>query len=488
MKALLLVALSWASAQEAAEPAPSAPPTEVVEAAPDGASVAAAAPDGAADKAPRPMADAAPRPEKEPLLVAPPSPEVQEAARKTAEQVVPQAPVRVDPGDEWDFAKAAAEETDPAMQDAAAEELRLFVRRHPDAAQAPEALSLLAGLRARRKDWQAAAVALLRAVHEYPQSKSALRAKSAYLDLVDKNAARKQKAALSALASPGEGADRAARLAALWERLADAAPDALYAPAVEEVRGFLARFPSYERTDRLLAALARLHAANGEAAAAALTWRKLLALKTGADLRPAALLSLGELYAGPLKDPRRAIDAYEELVEAYPKDERALGALQASAALFEERLKQPGLAVEMHERIAKAYPKTPAALASLKAIARLQRERLNAPDEAIKTLLRLSSEHGGQEGIEALLLSATIARRDLKDYPREAELRQKVAADYPDAKEAPHALYDAAGVLEDDAKDAAKAIEAYKAMAEKYPTHRLAKKASERAEKLANPR
>ena len=103
----------------------------------------------------------------------------------------------------------------------------------------------------------------------------------------------------------------------------------------------------------------------------------------------------------------------------------------------------------------------------------------------MKTLARLSSMHGGQDGIDALLQAADYARRDLKDNARQAEILRKVSDDYAGAKEAPQALYDAAGVYEDTIKDNAKAIELYKEVASKFPSHKLGKRAEDRAAKLA---
>jgi TolA-binding protein len=73
----------------------------------------------------------------------------------------------------------------------------------------------------------------------------------------------------------------------------------------------------------------------------------------------------------------------------------------------------------------------------------------------------------------------------LKDRARKAELLRKVADDYAAAKEAPQALYDAASVYESDLKDSAKAVELYKEVESKFPSNRVAKKAADRAAKLA---
>ena len=457
-----------------------------------GASAAPAVPPAATPPATAPAPAA-------PDLVAPPSPEVKAAAQKAAESVVPKvdAPVveapkaaepkagSAGPEVEWTFVKSAAEDADPAVQEAAIENLRLFASRYPDSAHAPDALFLLAGLRARKGDWQPAAAVLLRGIYEYAGASVELRAKSAYLELMDRKASRRQRPVLNDFVNRDDVPDKADRLSALWQKVAEKAPDAFWEPAVEEIRDFFVRFPEHKDNDRLQAALARLYAANDRPAAAVVAWRKLLALYPGSGLRAKAQLSIGDLYADALRDPKKAIDAYQDLIAQYPRAPEVQAALESSARLFEDKLRQYDLAVQMDEQVVKAFPKTGASLKALKAIARLERERLGKPDEAIKTLQRLAAMHGGQDGVDALLLAAETARRDLKDYGREAALRHQVSDDFSAAKEAPQALYDAAGVYEDDVKDAGKAIETYKEVASKYPTHKLARKATDRAAKLA---
>ncbi len=385
---------------------------------------------------------------------------------------------------EFAFAKAHAEDVDIKMQEAVMEELAVFVRRYPASEQAPEAMLILAELTQKQGHWQRATASLLRLLYEYPDMKIGLRAKSNFLTLVEKKAARKHRLILNDLVKLPETADKADRLSALWRKIADQAPEALYEPVAAEIRDFTVRFPGHKDGDQLQATLARLHAANDNPIAALLSWSKLLALYPESAARSAAQMSIGDLYVDALHDPKKAIDAYQELVEKYPKAFEVQSALENSARIFSDTLRQYALAVEMHERIVKLFPKTPAGLKALKSIAKLQRDRLNAPEEAIKTLLRLSSMHGGQDGIDAVLQAADCARRDLKDFGRQAEILRKVSSDYAGAKEALQALYDAAGVYADAVKDNAKAIELYKEVASKSPSSKLARRARERVAKL----
>lgn len=497
MKTLLLVAaLSVpAAAQEAAPAAPAASVNEVAlpgqeEAKP--APKAEAAPEPAAEPKEEPKAaEEKPEPEKKPEPEQKPEAKPEPVVEKPAQvEVVSPKVVETKPlppagiEEEWAFVKSAAEDPESGVSEAAREDLKLFVRRHPDSAQAPEALLLLAGLEQKKGEWRAALGDELWLLYEYPSSAVALRAKSSYLELVDKKGSRKQRPLLSELVKTPDAADKADRLSLLWQRVAATVGETLHDPAVEQIRDFAVRFPEHKDADKLHAALASLEAEDGKAALALLSWRKLLAMCPNSPLRSKAQMAIGDLYADLLRDPKKAIDAYQELVEKYPQAPEVLGALERSAQLFEDKLKQYGLAVEMDEKIVKTSPKTAGSLKALKGMAKLQRDRLSKPDDAVKTLLRLSSMHGGQEGVDALILASEIARRDLKDYARQAELLHKVSDDYAAAKEAPQALYDAAGVYEDELKDNAKAISVYTEVTTKFPSHKLAKKADGHITKL----
>ncbi len=468
----LLLCAAPAFSQEEAASAPVAPEAEVSE-APKGLPRPSMIEDNSKE-------ETKPKPKPESKSEAEPKPEPRLEPKATAAP----AAKAIGPDNEYDFAKTAAEDADGAIQEAAIEELGLFARRHPDAEQTPEAIFLRAQLMQKRGDWQPALAAYLRLSHEFPGSKTGLRAKSSFLEVIDKKASRRQRPLLGALVSVSDSPDKGERLSVLWQKLVETIPDAVYEPVADEIASVFVRFPNLKDADKLQAALARLRAANNKPAAALVSWRKLLALHPISAQRANALMAIGDLYADSLRDPKKAIDAYQELVGKYPKAPEVLPALERSARLFDEKLRQYALAVEMHEKVVKLFPKTPSSLKALKSIAKLQRDRLALPEDAIKTLMRLSSMHGGQDGIDALLQASEYARRDLKDYARQAELLRKVSDDYAGASEAPQALYDAAGVYEDSLKDNAKAIEFYKDVANKFPSHKLARRANDRAAKL----
>jgi len=485
---LLILAVALAAPAFAADA--SAP-----DAASDAPAVTPAPPPPAAVSSDAPLKpeDAAPAKKPEVAAVAVDTAAAKPADAKPAETKAADAPRSeaaktpakpIGPDDEWAFAKAAGQDENEDVRRAAIAELSLFARRRTDSPHAPDALLLVADLRQKNGDWQRALTDLLHLIAEYPNAEALLRAKSDYLALVERKASRRNRPGLSSVPAQVDATAPADRLSQVWQALADRAPDAVYEPAVRELEDFAVRFPNDPSADKLLQALARLHAANDQPAASLLAWRKLLALYPNSDLRSRALKSIGDLYADSLRDPRAAIAAYQDLAAQYPQAIEVQEALEKSAALFENKLRQYDLAVEQYERVVKGFPKTPASLRALTAIARLQRDRLNNSDAAIKTLQRLSAMHGGQEGVDALLLAAKIAHRDLSDSGRQAALLHQVADDYPTAKESPEALYDCGGVWE-DAGNTVKAIAVYKEAATKYPNDRYGRKSSDRATKLA---
>jgi TolA-binding protein/outer membrane biosynthesis protein TonB len=493
------------SAQPTAQPAqPSAP---AAEAAPKTEAAAAPKPADAspapkpvdASPAPKPAEpQAAPKPEPQPAPAPQPEPKAEPKAEPAPAPVVESKPAEKDKASgksakkeakqfspeeissgEFLTLKSGAEDQNTELRNAALEDLRVFVQQHPDAEAAPEALSILA----KQEEYRPAMVDWLHLVYEYPASNISRKAKSEYLDLVNKKMSSKLRPGLSALSKSPEAEDKVERLAALVFGLAEKSGDDLYEPAAAEIRRFQVRFPDYKDNDRILWSLAQLHLANGKNAAALMTYRELLSYQ-GSAYREKAQFATGELFSDKLKRYKEAVDAFQAFVEQYPESKQVLDALQRVAVLYADRLDQAPLAVETYERIIKLFPKTDGTLKAFNAEAKLQRDRLKAPADAISTYLRLTDQFRYPQAAEALMNAADVARKDLKDYKREVELRSKVAADFPLVKEAPEQLFEAAQVLEEDAQDLDGAVKLYQDVASKFPNTKQGKKAADRANKL----
>jgi TolA-binding protein len=460
-------------------PAPAASAPAAAQAAPTPKAVAVPAEPKPEPKT-EPKAEPKPEPAPAPAAVAEPVPP---AKAKTAGKPAKKAPKPLSPEEilasSFQTLKSGAEDQNSELRNAALEDLRVFVQQHPDIDAAPEVLAILA----RQEDYRPAMVDWLHLVYEYPESGVALKAKSEYLDLVNKKMSGKLRPGLMALAKSPDAEDKAERLAVLVYGLAEKSGDALYEPAAAEIRRFQVRFPDYKSNDRILWSLAQLHLADGKNAAALMTYRELLSYQ-GSPYREKSQFATGELFSDKLKRYKDAVDTFQAFIEQYPDSAQVLEALQRVAVLYADRLDQAPLAVETLERIITLFPKTDGALRAFNEEAKLQRGRLKSPEDALKTYLRLAEEFRYPQAAEALMNAADVARRDLKDFKREVELRSKIAADFPLVKEAPEQLFQAAEVTEDDLKDVDGAVKLYQDVATKFPRTKQGKKAADRASKL----
>lgn len=396
----------------------------------------------------------------------------------------PEVPSAPSAAEEFSFLVQSAGDESSEASEALVPEVESFLARNPDGPQAPAARFLLATVRARKGDSEAAVLDWLLFLHEHPASPQSETARKNFVDLVDKKMSRKLRGPLKELGLPGVQGSAAARVAGILERLTELAAEDFYEPLDAGLRRFMARFPDYPGTDRIQWTLGQVAEKKEKYPAAILAYQKLLALYPAGSRRAAAQWAMAEILADHLKEHNRAVVAFMELVEKYPKDSNVLPALENAAKLLEERLKSYGSAVEAHERIITLFPKSEGSWNAFQNKARIQRDKLSKPEEAIATYKRVPGQFRYPVALEALRGAAVIARKDLKDYRQEAELRSKAAADYPDAKEAPEELFSAAEIYEEDLKDLPLAEETYKAVAGQYPTHKLAKKVQDRLARI----
>ncbi len=388
---------------------------------------------------------------------------------------------------EWQFLSTAAQDPNGDISEAAVDDLRAFTERYPDAEMRPDALFLAASLRQKRGDVKGGLVDFLRIVYEYPDSKLALKAKSAFLEGAARKLPGRLKVAESDLVKTPQSDDKTERMALLIEKLATAMEDSLYDTTVEEVRRFQIRFPDYPASDKIQWSLGQLHEKAGKSGAALLAYRELMSVYPDSALLPDAQFTIGSLYADSLRDYKQAIDAFLEVVDKYPDSPKVQQALQRAAQLYSDRLKQYELAVELDQKIVKLFPKTDAALKAYKDAATLQRERLRQPGDAIKTD-QGEADMFPSAAVEALLDAATIARKDLTDYKQEIEIRHGIAKNYASVKEAPEQLFEAGYVAENDLKDPVQAAALYKELQTIFPSSKQAKKAGDRQTKLSQKR
>jgi tetratricopeptide (TPR) repeat protein len=384
-------------------------------------------------------------------------PKTVEVAAPAEEQKVVEAPkaaIKPSPkADELAFLKEGLEDANQDVRAAALTDLKAFSIRVPTA----EAASLVAHTLTRAGDPAEAVVSWLRLFHEFPEARES-QGRAAFNELVERKFGKKLKPALANLQEV-KGKDASERLTNLAWALSASAAEFLYQPGVELAR----RLPP---SDKVQWSLAQLHAKKEMAADALLAYRKLLALYPTSSLRPEAQFALAEIYSEQLRDYRRGVKAYVDVADLYPESGQAPLALTRAAELYSAKLKEYGSAVSLYERLIKHDAKQ---AKPYLAMAQIQRSLMRLPEEAIATYKRLGTP-------EAHRLAADTARKDLKNYNLEVDLR-KLAGEAED-------FYAAAEIEEAELKIIDKAIETYREVAAKFGTHKLAKKASDRAAKL----
>ncbi|MCM2268071.1 MAG: tetratricopeptide repeat protein [Elusimicrobiales bacterium] len=385
-------------------------------------------------------------------------------------------------GSDWDFLLSASADTDEDVLEMLLEGLEDWVAGNPQEEGAASVQFLKARLRSRLDDHKTALTDLLRLFYEYPGSADEAAAQKLFRETVEKEADKKLKPALLALAVPAAPGNTAARLASMLERASAEAGEFLYAPLLKEYRDFFRRFPDHAGGDVLRMALADLHLKNKEYLAARVAYDRLIAVYPGSAVQPRAKLSLAGVLADNLKEYDRAIAVYLDIVDSYPGISEAWSAYLRLPQLAEKRDKFQ-LAVETYERIILLYPEKPEAFTSYQAAARVLREDLKKPADAIAALGRLADKYKDARGVDALLLAAEIYRKDLKDPAGEVKTYDRLAAEHPADPQAPRALLTAGEVWE-KAKDYDKARVYYETVKEKYPEDMHAKKAQKRLDGL----
>lgn len=375
-----------------------------------------------------------------------PKVEAPKAEEPKKEEPKKEEPARASAEEELRFYQKLAGESDTDLLKAVAVDLESFAEAHAGTPLAAEALAELAPLQQKLND-STSLVTWLRLIYEFPGTPQAADARSQFLSAAEKRLPRRMKDAAAELSRAPSDGDAPKRLATLLERLSGEAAEALHDPALAFAARFEARFPGFAEGDRAAMAEGRLRESVQDWPAAALAYRRLLALYPRSPLRGDALWARGTVLTERMKDHQGAVAAFHELVQKHETHPQALPALERSATLLADKLKRPELAVEDYQLLVTRYPGTAAARRALLAEAKLERGKLNKYADAVKSL-------------------------------------EKVAEQYPTSPDAPEALYEAAQIYEDDMNDATKAVAEYKSVASKFPQHKLGRKAEDRAAKL----
>ncbi len=383
----------------------------------------------------------------------------------------------------WEFLRANGKDQREEIMETVQFQLSQFLKSNSDWDFSDEALLLLSDLQIRRGEHKAAVMTILQLIYEYPDSKSVFPAKRTLAELLDKKIDKKVKQVLSEAARGSDAREKSERLAHLLKKLSEQTGDLLYEPLVAGFDLFFNRFPSYSGSDELSLLFGDLLTKKGKHLSALTYYRKLLALYPESDFRARAQRSIGDLFVNHLKDVNEAVNAYQEVINQYPKSEEAGYAYEQTARL-EEQFKHYDLSVELYDKIIALYPNKEIAMRAFNNEARILRDLMDSSAEAIKAYGRLADMFKGSEGAAEALKAAAATARKKKDYDTEVSMYQRFVKECSTNKEAPEVLYQAAEVTEEDLARHDKAVELYGEVAEKFPESKSAKKAKSRIESL----
>ncbi len=356
------------------------------------------------------------------------------------------------------------------LQQALTQDIELFLAVYSDLSLTAEAMQLKGDMLSKQHHPEAAAVAYLQTMYEFPKTDAARQAKQKVKDILEKDwddYADDVRATLQAVPNAGV----ADRLRSLINQLYPINDKDLVAALTLLQLDFLKRFSDDAHADEVQILLA--HNMGAESAEAGVFgFKKLLALYPNSSYRPEAMLAIADLQRTRLKAYEKAEQNYKVLIDTYPEHKLTKNAYEHLALTQAEDLKKYPQSIATYSKIVALYPDDKISLLALQHKAKLQERKTDEPRKAVATLRQLATMFHGFEATDALEDAISIARKKLKDDKLLFEVRQQLVNDYPNSDAAPKALFNMAESTNDTAL--------YGQFLKQYPDHKLAKKVREK--------
>ena len=364
------------------------------------------------------------------------------------------------------------------LQQALMQDIELFLAIYSDLPITSEAMLLKGQMLAKQNHPEAAVVAWLQTMYEFPKSDTSLKARRSILDTI-KSDWDDEADVVEGIIKHVPSKDIASRLRSLINQLYPINDQDIVQALTLLQLDFLKRFSDDPHADEVQILLA--HNMGAESAESGIFgFRKLLTLYPESSYRAEAMLAIADLQRLRLKAYQKAADNYKVLIAQYPEHKLAKLAYENLALTQAEHLKSYPEAIATNQKIVELYPEDKVSLKALQNIAKLQRSKTDEPEQAIATLRKLATMFHGFEAPEALHDAIKIAEKKLKNEKLAFEIRQQLVNDYPQSDEAPEALFDMAEYAEQSG-DAAQAKALYTKLINQYPSEKsLVRKARER--------
>lgn len=249
---------------------------------------------------------------------------------------------------------------------------------------------------------------------------------------------------------------------------------------------YLQRYPNSENASTIIFWLAELLADAQDAYEGLAQFQKIAYLYPSSTHVSISKLQTAKIFNKKLKEPQKAILAYEEFLLEYPDDPQA-GYAQFQIAKINEREKKKYLeAIEAYSSVAQRHPKSVEAVPALFEAARLYEDKFKEYDQAIRVYTEIVRDFPEDvKAPHAYAEAARIYEKRLKDYFNAANVYFKIYGHYPTSTIAAESLFAAAELNEDKLQDYDKALMYYRFVVDKYPNHKLTKRANKRIEKIS---
>lgn len=363
------------------------------------------------------------------------------------------------------------------------DDLNRFAQTYPERAEAGEALWQSAELERARKNFTGEAIALAKVLHLYDDASLRSKAETRLLRVAADDLKSERKG-LKSLAAAAVAKETIERHLQMLQQLAGLEGKDFLPLLRRECDLFLERYPKAPEAERVLALREETFFREKELSAYALGLRLLIDLYPDSQERLKRLEILASVQWKELREYKKAVSTYAQLLRDYPQTVEAETALLMSATICDEELQDYPRAIELLSLLVRDFPISENARTALSYQARIYAQRLKDPLTAIQTYRQLVKMFPGKPAMMALSEAATLARNPLQDYDEQILLQQELAKSYPESPEAVQALYEIAQTQEEKLKDAEAALKTYQQLIDLYPaSNPLVEKARKRLEK-----
>lgn len=363
--------------------------------------------------------------------------------------------------------------TNEELQTALMQDIELFLTIYSDLPITAQAMLLKGQMLAKQNHPEAATLAWLQTMYEFPQTDAARQAKEKASDLVE-NDWDDAAETIRPIMENVPDKDVASRLRKLISQLYPINDKELIASLTLLQLDFLKRFSTDIHADEVQVLLA--HNMGAESARSGVFgFKKLLALYPNSHYRSEAMLAVADLQRVRLKEYEKAEGNYQVLIKTYPEHKLVKHAYENLALTQSQHLKKYAEAVTTYAKIVELYPEDKVSLMALQNMAKLQEKKTDEPREAVASLRKLATMFHGYEATDALDNAIKIASKKVKDDQLTFEIRQQLVADYPNSEGAPRALFAMAKYM-DTQQNSVKASELYNQLLAQYADHKLANK------------